>query len=234
MLRVLNRQETDRRMTEHFLSVLNGRDSSEAAALKRAPESSRMPHRPDAVRASRRPFVKNAILTSISLQELAAIGEFLEPIVLKERMVLQEPKRRLEHIYFIESGLVSLRIVAAGCILETALIGHQGAVGAWLLSGGQLATHQCVVLFPGSAHRILVEDLRRIMPECSDIQECLLQYAQAFNLHCAQTGSCAAFATTANNGWRPGSVWGATPSMLMSFQLHMTTSLPCWGCAALE
>ncbi|MDH2348845.1 Crp/Fnr family transcriptional regulator [Bradyrhizobium sp. SSUT77] len=177
-------------MNDHLLSVLDGRDSSEAAALKQAPDTPRMLHRPGPVRSSTRPFVKNGILTSISLQELAAIGEFLEPVVLRERMVLQEPKKRLEHIYFIESGLVSLRIVAAGSILETALIGHQGAVGASLLAGGHLATHQSVVLFPGSAHRILVEDLKRVMPERSEIREYLLRYAQALNLHCGQTGLC--------------------------------------------
>ncbi|RXH24772.1 cAMP-binding protein [Bradyrhizobium nanningense] len=149
-----------------------------------------MLHRPGAVRSSTRPFVKNGILARISLQELASVGEYLEPVVLRERAILQEPKKQLEHIYFIESGLVSLRIVAAGSILETAVMGHRGAVGASLLAGGHLVTHQSVVLFPGSAHRILVEDLRRVLPECSEIREHLFQYAQALNLHCAQTGLC--------------------------------------------
>lgn len=177
-------------MTDQFLSVLGGRDSSEAAALKQASHTPRMLNRPGSVRSSTRPFVKNGILASISLQELAAIGEHLEPVVLRERMVLQEPKKHIEHIYFIESGLVSLRIVAAGSVLETAVMGSRGAVGASLLAGWHLATRQSVVFVPGSAHRILVEDLRRILPECSEIRENLVRYVQAQNLHCAQTGLC--------------------------------------------
>ncbi|MCA6113121.1 Crp/Fnr family transcriptional regulator [Bradyrhizobium cenepequi] len=146
--------------------------------------------RPDTMRPNTRIFVKNAILARISLQDLAAIGGFLEPIVLRERVVLQEPKRRPDHVYFIESGLVSLRIVAAESILETAVIGHQGAVGASFLLGGHLPTHQSVVLFPGSARRIRVEDLRRVMNERPEIREHLFQYVQALALHCAQTGLC--------------------------------------------
>ncbi|TWB87220.1 CRP-like cAMP-binding protein [Bradyrhizobium macuxiense] len=80
-------------------------------------------------------------------------------------MVLQEPKKCPDHVYFIESGLVSLRLVAEGSILETALIGHRGAVGASPLMEGHLSTHQAVVLVSETAHRIRFEDLHRLMNE---------------------------------------------------------------------
>ncbi|UFW51278.1 MULTISPECIES: Crp/Fnr family transcriptional regulator [Bradyrhizobium] len=169
---------------------LEALDGSRDAALNRAAGTQPMLYRSGAARFNTRPFVKNEILTRISLQDLGAIGEFLEPIVLRERMVLQEPKRGLDHVYFIESGLVSLRIVAAGSILETAVIGRRGAVGASFLVGGHLSTRQSVVLFPGSAHRIRIEDLQRVMHKHPDVREHLLQYVQALNLHCAQTGLC--------------------------------------------
>lgn len=145
---------------------------------------------PGSARPSMRSFVKNSILARIALQDLAALGEFLEPVVLRERMVLHEPKKSLDHAYFIESGLVSLRIVAAGSILETAVIGYHGAVGASSLLGGHLSTHQSVVLFPGSAHRIRVEDLRRVMNDRPRIREQLSRYVQALSLHSAQAGLC--------------------------------------------
>lgn len=177
-------------MADHVPAVLEAFDSSGDAALKSVSGTQPMLHRPGTVRPNSRSFVKSAILARISLQDLAAIGEFLEPIVLKERMVLQEPKKHLDHVYFIESGLVSLRIVAAGSILETAVIGYRGAVGASLLVGGHLSTHQSIVLFPGSAHRIRVENLRRVTNERPEIREHLLRYVQAQTLHCAQTGLC--------------------------------------------
>lgn len=173
-----------------MLAVLEALDGSGDAALKRASGTRLMLYRTGPVSTNTRSFVKNKILASLSRSELAALGELLEPIVLKERMVLQEPKRHLDYVYFIESGLVSLRIVAAGSILETAVIGYRGAVGALLLVGGHVSTHQSVVLFPGTAHRIRVEDLRRVMNECPQIREHLYQYVQALTLHCAQTALC--------------------------------------------
>ncbi|MGL9623883.1 Crp/Fnr family transcriptional regulator [Bradyrhizobium sp. U531] len=146
-----------------------------------------MADRSDIVRPGTR-VLKNAILASLSLQDLAAIGSFLEPIALRERMVLQEPRRNLDYVYFMESGLVSLRIVAEGSVLETALIGNRGVVGALL--GGYLSTHQSVVLFPGRAHRIRSEDLGRIIGERSEIREHIFRYDQALSLHSAQTGLC--------------------------------------------
>lgn len=118
------------------------------------------------------------------------MGRFLEPMALRERMVLQEPQRHVDYIYFVETGLVSLRIVGAESMLETAVIGHRGAVGGLLLEGGHLSVHQSVVIFPGSAHRIRVKDLRRLLDERPEIREHLSRYVQALTLHCAHSGLC--------------------------------------------
>jgi CRP-like cAMP-binding protein len=177
-------------MTNQVFAAREALDSSRDAALKQFSGTQSMHHRPGIVSPNTRFLVRNRILASLSLQDLAAIGVFLEPIVLRERMVLQDPKRHLDYVYFIESGLVSLRIVAAGTMLETAVIGYRGVVGSSPLVGGHLSTHQSVVLFPGSAHRIRVEDVSRVMNERPAIREHLSRYVQALALHCAQTGLC--------------------------------------------
>ncbi|MCP3380267.1 Crp/Fnr family transcriptional regulator [Bradyrhizobium sp. CCGUVB4N] len=177
-------------MIDHVPNVLQALDGSAVAVPQPPPDMPRALQGPGTARPNTRRFVKNEILARISLQDLAAMGEFLEPVVLREHMVLQEPKKQLDHIYFIESGLVSLRIVAAGAILETAVIGNRGAVGASLLVGGHLPTHQCVMLVPGSAHRIRVEDLRHVMRERPGIRENVSAFVQALSMHCAQTGLC--------------------------------------------
>jgi CRP-like cAMP-binding protein len=139
---------------------------------------------------SRRPFVRNEILASLSRPDLAAIGEYFEPIALKERMIVQELKKPVEYVYFVETGIISLRIVAGGSMLETAVVGHRGALGASFLSGGHLPIHQAVVHSPGNALRISAGHLRRVMNESLEIQERLFRYAQALTLHCAQSGLC--------------------------------------------
>ncbi|MGL3104425.1 Crp/Fnr family transcriptional regulator [Bradyrhizobium sp. BR 1432] len=177
-------------MTDRVPAVLEVPDCSEDRALKQLPGTRPEPLRSLPVRPAKRPFVKNVILARLSIQQLAAIGDCVEPVVLKERMVLQEPKRPVEHVYFVESGLVSLRVVAAGSMLETAVIGYRGAVGTSFLWGGHLSTHQSVVVFPGSAHRIRVEDLRRIMKAHPEVRDHLFEFVQALTFQCVQTGLC--------------------------------------------
>ncbi|MBB4263629.1 Crp/Fnr family transcriptional regulator [Bradyrhizobium sp. CIR3A] len=175
-------------MTDRVPAVLEVHDCSQDRALKQLPRTRAERSLP--VRPAKRPLVKNVILARLSLQQLAAIGECLEPVILKERMVLQEPKRPVEHVYFVESGLVSLRVVAAGSMLETAVIGYRGVVGTSFLWGGHLSAHQPVVVFPGSAHRIRIEDLRRIMNVHPEIRDHLFEHVQALTFQCVQTGLC--------------------------------------------
>lgn len=139
---------------------------------------------------TRRQFVKNSILASLPLPDLAALGPFLEPILLKERMILQDAKRRIEHVYFPESGLVSIRTVAAGSLLEIAVAGYHGAVGISCLLGEHLSTHQSIVSLPGSALKIRADDLRRVTSERPQILEQFLRYVQALFVHGAQTALC--------------------------------------------
>ncbi|WP_316397811.1 Crp/Fnr family transcriptional regulator [Bradyrhizobium sp. 33ap4] len=176
-------------MTDHVPTVLEVPDARGDRALKRVSATQPVHHGHLSI-GSKKASLKNAILARLSLEDLAAIGGSLEPIVLRERMVLQEPKRPVEHVYFMESGLVSLRVIAAGSMLETAVIGYRGAVGTSFLWGGHISPHQSVVLFPGSAYRIPVENLRRLMKERPGIRERLFEYLQALTFQCVQTGLC--------------------------------------------
>jgi CRP-like cAMP-binding protein len=142
------------------------------------------------VESIQRSFVKNRILGNLPLPDLAAIGECLEPIVLTERVSLQSPRKPVEFVYFIESGIVSQRIVDAGSIFETALVGYRGAIGLSSLFGGHIPTLQSVVLFPGHALRIPRHELRQLMEKRPQVSEYLLRHVEALTMHGAQTGLC--------------------------------------------
>jgi CRP-like cAMP-binding protein len=137
----------------------------------------------------KRQLVKNTILEGFSPLEKAAIGPFLEAVVLKERIILHDPRRPVNYVYFVESGVISLRMVA-GSILETAIVGNQGAVGASFVFGAHIPIPQSVVLFPGTALRIHVDHLCRLVNEHPRIRETLTRYVQALVMHSAQIGFC--------------------------------------------
>ncbi|MEY2485256.1 MAG: hypothetical protein QOH39_904 [Verrucomicrobiota bacterium] len=138
--------------------------------------------------SSRRP--KNVILGNLSLVDFVCLRPFLECVALKERVVLQEPNKRVEYINFVETGIVSLRTLATGSVLETAMVGRRGAVGASVVLGAVTSMHQSVVLVSGAALRIRVDDLHRLMHELPRIRDHLLQYVQALMIHGSQTALC--------------------------------------------
>jgi CRP-like cAMP-binding protein len=138
--------------------------------------------------SSRRP--KNTILGNLSLVDFACLRPFLECVALKERAVLQEPTKLVEYINFVETGIVSLRTLSTGSILETAMVGRQGAVGASIALGTDTSSHRSVVLVSGSSLRIHVDDLHRSMHERPQIRDRLLRYIQALMIHGSQTALC--------------------------------------------
>ena len=144
------------------------------------------------VEVSKLPTVRNCILGNLPQSDFASIRPFLHSVFLKERTVLQEPARRIEYINFIETGIVSLRTLATGNVLETATVGSQGAVGVAVALGAQISMHQSIVLIPGRALRICVNDLYRSMLERPRIREHLLRYVEALMIQGSQTAFCCA------------------------------------------
>lgn len=138
----------------------------------------------------RRSIIRNGILGDLTIGEFSLIRPYLQPVLLTERAVLHESKKRIEYVFFIEAGMVSLRTLATEGVLETALVGRYGAVGASVALGAKTSMHQSIVLVSGSAFRIPSDDLCRLMCEGSQIRETLLQYIDALMIHGSQTALC--------------------------------------------
>lgn len=138
----------------------------------------------------RHSFVRNCILRSLSPADFNFLRPLLQPVALKERSVLQEPHKDIENVNFIETGAVSLMTLAAGSILETAMVGCHGVVGASVSLGATTCVHRSVVLVPGTALRISADDLRHSMHERPQIREYLLRYVQSLMIHASQIALC--------------------------------------------
>ena len=104
---------------------------------------------------------------------------------LAPRDVLQRAGARLEHVWFIESGLCVLSPRAGS--VEAAMIGREGAVGVEALAGTQHAAMQCVVQAPGLAVRIGAEALRDLTMQTPHVRDLLLRYLQALHVQTAST-----------------------------------------------
>src|SRR5262245_58761356 len=93
----------------------------------------------------------NRILRVLS-QSTRELNAF-EPVSLRSGMVLQEPDREIDHVYFPEQGLVSLLCVNSdGDMIEVGVIGQEGVVGIPAILGG-LSPYRAVVQIQGEAWR---------------------------------------------------------------------------------
>ena len=72
------------------------------------------------------------------------LGQFLHPV--------GEP---IEHVYFPESGMVSmLTVMKSGEQIETAIIGREGVIGGWVAIDGVNKNTQSTVQIEGSAQQV--------------------------------------------------------------------------------
>jgi CRP-like cAMP-binding protein len=97
----------------------------------------------------------------------------------------------IEHVYFIEEGLVSvLAKVDDSNFVEVGLIGRDGAVGSTVILGAGTATFSHFVQIGGSALKISVEDLDRALSELTRLREVLQSYLHLSLMQSAQAAAC--------------------------------------------
>ncbi len=107
--------------------------------------------------------------------------------------VLHEAGERIEHVYLIERGLVSLVATSDGTDTqaEVGMIGREGMVGLTALLGpGAVSFNRAVVQVPGSAHRMPAQVLREVVGTMPVLRQLLSQVVEVAVAQMAQTAAC--------------------------------------------
>jgi CRP-like cAMP-binding protein len=135
--------------------------------------------------------VQNQVLAGMAPAVFDRIRQFLRPVAVRRRAVLQEYNRSIENVYFIERGVASLlaRTQRDGPV-EVAIVGRLGFVGVPVVLGIPRSPNRCLMEVPGSALRISAEALRRVIHEAPAVQRHLLSYVHALLVQNTQTALC--------------------------------------------
>lgn len=134
---------------------------------------------------------RNLLLRSLPGQELERLCPLLHKVSLTPRRVLQHAGVPIEHLYFVEEGLVSvLAKTDERNAVEVWLIGREGAIGSAAVLGIRTSTLSHFVQIGGSALRIGVEDLNRAMSESPRLNALLQGYLHATLMQSAQSAAC--------------------------------------------
>jgi len=141
--------------------------------------------------------MRNRILRQFarsSPEEYARFADSLEAVPLERGVVLGTARSRTEHVYFVDSGIVSLvATTRAGHSLDLAIIGSEGVVGIADALGQYPLPYGWVVQWPGLAYRTPTSLLREHILSCTDLHELLMAYSQLVVHQLAQSALCNRF-----------------------------------------
>jgi CRP-like cAMP-binding protein len=123
----------------------------------------------------------NRILSRLSRQDLALLEPHLEAVDLPVRKPLEARRKRIDQVYFIESGFAS--VVANGTSkpsIEVGIIGREGMTGLAIILGSDRAQHATYIQVAGKGLRISAARLREADERSNTLHRAMLRFVHAF------------------------------------------------------
>ncbi len=136
--------------------------------------------------------IRNEILAGLSADDLAELRPHLTRVRLVPGQVLIEPEQPIEHVFFVEEGMVSM-IVECGtsrAAAQVAMIGREGMVGCLaMLATDAVSGASAVSQIQGIAVRMKVAELMRFTTERPALRALCLGYVQTLMQQTMQTAA---------------------------------------------
>src|ERR1022692_4889233 len=105
----------------------------------------------------------------------------LEQIRCQRAQVLMHADSALDHVFFPDSGVVSVvAVYADGSVIEMATIGREGCTGVQAVLGAKSSSVRLLVQIPGSAARMSRAAFTDAMGSMPEFRSLMYAYAQAF------------------------------------------------------
>jgi CRP-like cAMP-binding protein len=122
----------------------------------------------------------NRILSRLSRDDFALLEPYLEAVDLPVRKQLEARGKRIDQVYFMESGFASVVANGKGASIEVGIIGRDGMTGLPLLLGHDRAQHETFIQLAGTGMRISAANLRRADEASITLHRTMLRYVHAF------------------------------------------------------
>ena len=124
---------------------------------------------------------RNRLLLALPARNLKRLMPELEQVPCHRAQVLMDADSPLDHVYFPDSGVISVvAVYANGSIIETATIGREGCSGVQAILGAKRSSVQFLVQIPGSAAKMSRTTFTRAMQSMPAFRSVMEAYVQAF------------------------------------------------------
>src|ERR1700720_4649450 len=124
---------------------------------------------------------RNRLLLALPSRNLKRLMPELEQIRCQRAQVLMNADSSLDHVFFPDSGVVSVvAVYASGSVIEMATIGREGCSGVQAILGAKRSSVQLLVQIPGSAAKMSRAAFTRAMQSMPSFRSLMDAYVQAF------------------------------------------------------
>lgn len=139
---------------------------------------------------------KNLFLSALPAAEQNRLRPHLAFHRMAQGTILQEPEQRIEHVYFLESGMISLvAMMQDGAEIETATLGREAILGSLSALGNHTAGTRAIVQIDATAWRMTVADFRTAIGQSPLLRKTALLSSELTLAQMQQTAACNALHT---------------------------------------
>lgn len=134
---------------------------------------------------------QNRLLRSLPTASCERILASCKQVELPTHQTLLHTDDPIEHVDFVESGVISLVVMMEdGRGVESIISGFEGAAGIAALMGQPTSPYEVTVQVPDHVQRIPVTTMRRLMDEDPAIRDMVLRYAQVQLTQASRGAAC--------------------------------------------
>src|SRR5580692_6531302 len=124
---------------------------------------------------------RNRLLLALTSRNLKRLMPELEQIRCQRGQVLMDADSALDHVFFPESGVVSVvAVYADGSVIEMATSGREGCTGMQAFFGAKTSSVRLLVQIPGSAAKMSRATFARAMVSMPAFRNLMSAYMHAF------------------------------------------------------
>src|SRR5215213_4548252 len=136
------------------------------------------------------PF-NNRLLDSLSDEQVKPLKSHLHAVELPHSDVLARPRERIQQVYFPIAGIISLVIeLADGDMIETGMIGNDGALGGGAALDGSLMLNKAIVQVPGQGITAHVDAVKAVAEKVAAFRSLLTRHEQVLHAQAQQSAAC--------------------------------------------
>ena len=115
----------------------------------------------------------------------------LQFVALPQRLSLQEANQKLDDVYFLNRGMVSLVFTTQkGQSVEVGVVGNEGFTPIPVAAGLRRSPHRAVMQIGGDGFKVDVTELQSVLDVSPALSSMLNRYAAVHGLQVAQTAGC--------------------------------------------